>query len=105
MINGHNFSLDILIKMNGHNNLINEMKNIAKFRVKTVNMVIFIGGKVCKMLERHFTLGLFSQYNSYVLHKDIWVLFSRVISAKKLAARKTRKLPPCENFHVYSLVT
>ena len=58
------------------------------------------------MLARHFTWGLFSWYYSYFLHKGIWVYFRvGVIFAKKTKAQKTWKLPPSENFHVYSSIS
>ena len=43
----------------------------------TVNMVIFAGGNLSEMLARYFTWGKFSRYESFLIHKGIWVLFLR----------------------------
>ena len=54
-------------------------------------MVIFAGGKFRENVGKTFHVG-------------IWVYFCMgVIFAKKTTARKTCKLPPRENFHVYSI--
>ena len=55
----------------------------------TVNMVIFVGGKFRKNVGKIFHVGKFSQYYSYFLHKDIWVLFSR--GGNSLWRRQKRK--------------
>ena len=55
------------------------------------------------MLARHFTWGYFHDISPIFFIKAYGFYFCvGVIFAKKTKARKTRKLPPRKNFHVYS---
>ena len=62
-----------------------QTRQTSTFIMNTVNVVIFAGGKFCENVGKTFP----------------WFHVG-VIFAKQTKARKTRKLPPCENFHVYS---
>ena len=55
--------------------------------------------------KRHLTWGLiFTFLLVFFFIKACGFYFHvGVIFAKKTKARKTQKLPPCENFHVYSI--
>ena len=62
----------------------------------------FLRENFAKMLARHFTWGNFHDTTPISFIKAYG--FSRgVIFAKRTKARKTRKLPPRENFHVNSI--
>ena len=69
----------------------------------SVNMVIFAGGKFRENVGKAFHVGviftklLFSFINAYGFYFRVGGIFVR-----KTKARKTQKLPPRENFHVYS---
>ena len=67
-------------------------------------MVIFAGGNFREMWARHFTWVLFHDTTPIFFIKAYGFYFwVGVIFAKKTKARKTGKLPPRENFHVYSM--
>ena len=73
----------------------------------TVNVVIFAGGKFRENGGKTFHVGvifpillLFSFIKAYGFYFRTGVIF-----AKKTKVRKTRKLPPRENFHVYSITS
>ena len=69
-------------------------------------MVIFAGGKFCENVGKTFHVGViftifilpFSLIKSYGFYFHAGEIF-----AKKAILRKTQKLPPCENFNVYSI--
>ena len=68
----------------------------------TVNVVIFAGGKFRENLSRE---GYFLDYAPISLIKSYRFYF-RVgeIYAMRATLQKTQKLPPRENFHVYSIL-
>ena len=71
----------------------------------TVNVVIFAGGKFREYVGKTFHVGvIFHDTTPISIIKAYGVYFCMgVIFAKKTKARKMRKLPPRENFHVYSI--
>ena len=78
------------------------LKPISIYKMYTVNVVIFAGGKFCKNVGKSFHVGAHdttpvSYIKAYRFYFHVWVIF-----AKKTKERKTWKLLPCENFHVYS---
>ena len=74
------------------------------FERDTVNVVIFAGGKFRKNVGKTFHVGgNFHDTTPISFIKAYGFYFGEgVIFANKTKARKTRKLPPRENFHVYS---
>ena len=67
-------------------------------------MVIFAGENFAKTLARHSRGGNFHDitHSSFIQAYRCYFRVG-VIFAKKTKTRKTRKLPPRENFHVYSI--
>ena len=70
----------------------------------TVNVVIFPGGKFRENVGRTFYMGIiFTKLLLYPSERHMGFYFCvGVICTKKTEARKMRKLPPCENIHMYS---
>ena len=63
-----------------------------------------VEGNFEKIFVRPFTWGKFSQYYSNFPNKVILFYFRMgKMFAKTAISRKTRKLPACENLHVYSI--
>ena len=67
-------------------------------------MVIFAGGKFRENVGEAFHVGGNFHDTTNISFIKAYEIYFRVgvIFAKKSKARKTRKLPPRENFHVYS---
>ena len=72
----------------------------------TVNVVIFAGGKFRENVDKTFHVGViftillpFPSQKGYGFYFRVGVIFE-----EKANTRKTRKLPPRENFHVYSMM-
>ena len=65
----------------------------------TVNVVIFANGSFRENFGKIFHVGLFSRYNSYFLHKGIWVLFSRRgYFREEYQSAKNAKITPTRTF-------
>ena len=71
----------------------------------TVNLVIFAGGKFRENVVKTFShwvnfhdTSLISFIKAYGFYFRVGEIFA------KTKARKTRKLPPHENYHVYSML-
>ena len=62
-----------------------------------------LGENFAKMLVRHFTWGNFHDSSLISFIKANGFYFRAGDIFAKIEARKTRKLPPRENFHVYSM--
>ena len=71
----------------------------------TVNVVIFAGGKFRENVGKTFHVWGNFRDTTHISFIKAYGFYFRVgvIFAKKTKARKTRKLPPRENFHVYSM--
>ena len=71
--------------------------------VHTVNVVIFAGGKFRENVGKISLGGNFHDTTPISIIKAHWFYFRvGVIFAKMTKARKTQKLPPRKNCHVYS---
>ena len=70
----------------------------------TVNVVIFAGGKFRENVVKDISRGGNFHDSTPICFIKAYGFYFRVgvIFAKKTKARKTRKLPPREKFHVYS---
>ena len=70
----------------------------------TVNVVIFTGGKISRKCSQDLSRGdNFHDIAFTSLIKSCGVYFPLgKIFAKKVISRKTGKLPPYKNFHIYS---
>ena len=70
----------------------------------TVNMIISAGGKFCKNAVKIFHMGGNFHDTSHISLIKSYGVYFRVgeIFAEKAILRKTPKLAPRENFHVYS---
>ena len=79
------------------------------FQLNTVNVVIFPGEKFCENVGKNFHVGPGGNFQD-TTHISVIKAYGfyfcvGVIFAKNTKAQKMRKLPPRENFHVYSTVT
>ena len=67
----------------------------------TVNVVIFAGGKFREIVGKTFHLGVIHDTTPISLIKSYGFYFCvGEVFAKNAISRKTRKLPPRENFNV-----